>query len=251
MLFTYTYISSLDKTSHVIANQMSCYSVETKSWSSFPSVQTPRLEASICYLDKLIFVIGGYKIDYNRYTRSSRIAECYSLETNLWMALAPMNEKRFGAGIATINGIIYVVGGLSYDSSSTINFLNSGEYYNPKDNTWTRMKSMRYHRYKLGLVALNGYLFAIGGKSYDFECGNSFVTNSVERYDPEADEWIQVAQMSDKRFAAGVTTMGGQIWAIGGIWTVHDIFTSFCLYRISQRFYTPCEFYFDSNSFNS
>ncbi|EDV26409.1 uncharacterized protein TRIADDRAFT_22276 [Trichoplax adhaerens] len=201
---------------HIISNQMSCYDVITKSWSAFPSVQTPRLEASICYLNQLLFVIGGYKIDYNRYTRSSRIAESYDTDTGLWTALSPMNEKRFGAGIATMDGLIYIVGGLSYDSSSTINFLNSGEYYNPKDNTWTPIRNMNYHRYKLGLVALNGYLFAIGGKSYDFECGNSFVTNSVERYDPEADEWIEITAMSEKRFAAGVATMGGRIWAIGG-----------------------------------
>jgi N-acetylneuraminic acid mutarotase len=45
--------------------------------------------------------------------------------------------------------------------------------------------------------------------------GNKLKT--VERYDPQKDEWEMVANMGTKRWGAGVAVMENRLWVIGGM----------------------------------
>ena len=40
--------------------------------------------------------------------------------------------------------------------------------------------------------------------------------SSVERYDPDADEWTKVADMTTRRSGAGVGVIDGLLYAVGG-----------------------------------
>ena len=66
------------------------------------------------------------------------------------------------------------------------------------------------YRKQVGVAALGGYLYAIGG------CDHSTRFNSVERYDPVKDEWIEVCGMSVPRSGCGVGVLDGFIYAVGG-----------------------------------
>ena len=65
-------------------------------------------------------------------------------------------------------------------------------------------------RKQVGVAALGGFLYAIGG------CDHSTRFNSVERYDPVKDEWIDVCGMSIPRSGCGVGVLDGFIYAVGG-----------------------------------
>jgi len=62
----------------------------------------------------------------------------------------------------------------------------------------------------LGAVALGAKIYICGG----FDGSSSL--NSVETYDPEADEWIMISSMEKHRSASGVVMLDNQIYAIGG-----------------------------------
>ena len=77
---------------------------------------------------------------------------------------------------------------------------------------WTNVASMSTRRSSVGLAVLNGCLYAVGG--YDGVARQCL--NSVERYDPEADEWSPVEPMTQRRSGAAVAVLENMVYAIGG-----------------------------------
>ena len=62
---------------------------------------------------------------------------------------------------------------------------------------------MQSPRGGVGLTELGGSLYAVGGNS-----GNASL-DSVERYDPHIDTWMETKKMLVKRAGVGVTAAGG------------------------------------------
>ena len=58
------------------------------------------------------------------------------LQSNTWTQIADMLNRRRNAGVASVNGLLYVVGG--DDGSSN---LNSVEYYNPQTDSWIALST--------------------------------------------------------------------------------------------------------------
>ena len=65
-------------------------------------------------------------------------------------------------------------------------------------------------RCRLGVAALHGKIFAVGG--YD---GSSFL-KSVEVFDPISNKWSMVAPMNVTRSRVAVVANMDRLWAIGG-----------------------------------
>ena len=118
--------------------------------------------------------MGGY--DGSSYLNS---AEVYDPDHNSWTPIKPMATKRYGVGVAVLQGKLYAVGGTADGRSS----LNSAEVYDPNHNSWSPIASMGSKRRDLGVAVLQGKLYAVGG--YD---GSSYL-NSAEVYEPEANSW--------------------------------------------------------------
>nr|XP_060614768.1 kelch domain-containing protein 7A [Anolis sagrei ordinatus] len=80
--------------------------------------------------------------------------------------------------------------------------------YNPLTNIWREICPLNQARPHCKLVALDGYLYAIGG-----EC-----LYTVERYDPRTDRWTFVAPLPNDTFAVAhtATTCDGEIYVTGG-----------------------------------
>lgn len=60
---------------------------------------------------------------------------------NTWTAIANMLSRRSSAGVAVLDGLLYVAGG--NDGTSC---LNSVERFNPKTNTWEGVAPMNIRR---------------------------------------------------------------------------------------------------------
>ena len=82
-----------------------------------------------------------------------------------------------------------------YNSSELLKFsggfddnlpLDSVECYDPKLNTWTMVSSMTCKRGGVGVAALGGKIYAVGGHD-----GSSYL-NTVEVYDPVSDRYVFV-----------------------------------------------------------
>ena len=79
-------------------------------------------------------------------------------------------------------------------------------------NQWCNIASMSTRRSSVGVAILNGCVYAVGG--YDGVARQCL--NSVERYDPVADEWVLVEPMHQRRSGAAVAVLENFLYAIGG-----------------------------------
>ncbi len=69
-----------------------------------------------------------------------------------------MRVGRILPGIAVVSGLIHVCGG-EVDSQ----ILASGEVYDPAEDRWRDMASMRVPRCEFGMCAVAGKIYAFGG----------------------------------------------------------------------------------------
>ena len=64
------------------------------------------------------------------------------------------------------------------------------------------------------MAAIDNLLYAVGGSNRDD--GTRSNLNSMERYNPDKDEWEEMPPMHRSRGAASVTSLGGCLYAVGG-----------------------------------
>ncbi|XP_026571516.1 kelch-like protein 17 [Pseudonaja textilis] len=115
---------------------------------------------------------------------------------NTWTPIANMLSRRSSAGVAVLEGMLYVAGG--NDGTSC---LNSVERYNPKTNTWESVAPMNIRRSTHDLVAMEGWLYAVGGND-----GSSSL-NSIEKYNPRTNKWVAASCMFTRRSSVGVAVL--------------------------------------------
>ena len=82
------------------------------------------------------------------------------------------------------------------------------------EDSWNTKASMNYARGFLGVVAVDGQIYAIGG-STAYSMGVNFV-GANERYDPATDTWTTLAPMPTPRSDFIIAACQGKIYCIGG-----------------------------------
>jgi hypothetical protein len=79
------------------------------------------------------------------------------------------------------------------------------------ENSWNTKTSMTQERFSLGVAAVEGKIYAIGGFTRSGYLGLN------EQYDPETDTWITLTSMPTSRNAFAIVACQGKIYCIGGI----------------------------------
>jgi len=77
--------------------------------------------------------------------------ECYHPSLDKWTEVTKMCERRRGAGVGVLDGLLYAVGGLGgYDQFQR---LNSVEAYRPSTGVWTPIADMNFPRHCAGSLS--------------------------------------------------------------------------------------------------
>uniref|UniRef100_A0A672GDT6 Kelch-like ECH-associated protein 1b n=1 Tax=Salarias fasciatus TaxID=181472 RepID=A0A672GDT6_SALFA len=109
------------------------------------------------------------------------IYTAYNPCTSAWR-LADLQVPRSGLAACVISGLFYAVGG--------------------RNNAMPRNR--------IGVGVIDGMIYAVGGSH------GCIHHNSVERYDPERDQWQLVAPMLTRRIGVGVAVINRLLYAVGG-----------------------------------
>lgn len=137
----------------------------------------------VVVLDGKLFVMAGYAADHGKECVSDEVYQ-YDARLNRWGALAKMNVARRDFACAEVNGVIYVAGGFGSHGNS----LSSVEAYDPQQNKWTLIESLRRPRWGCFACGLNSKLYIMGGRS-SFTIGNS---RFVDVFDPDRHAWDEI-----------------------------------------------------------
>ncbi|HEY2588387.1 MAG TPA: redoxin domain-containing protein [Tepidisphaeraceae bacterium] len=161
----------------------------------------------------------------------------YDPAADSWTALAPLPGKRGAAAAVEVRGKIYVIGGATTVEGSKApfftfmgpcNVLATNDVYDPATNKWESRKPMSVPRNHTFAAAVNGKIYAIGGRT-----GHAFImsatnTDAVEEYDPANDVWSAPKErMPTARSGGGCGTDGSWIYVAGGEVTTKQLCGAF------------------------
>jgi N-acetylneuraminic acid mutarotase len=172
-------------------------------WQEVAPMPTARRAPSANAVNGRIYVAGGIN------GVSLNVVEEYTPDLDSWRSRARMGQDRYMHGSAVVDGRVYVFGGSSGNGSTYGLTLNSTEEYDPATDTWQSRAPMPTARWSVMGAAVNGRIYAIGGKS-------GSVMRAVEIYDPASDTWSTGAPMPTARCCGAAVTFDGQIYVIGG-----------------------------------
>jgi N-acetylneuraminic acid mutarotase len=218
------------------------YNPGSNAWSTLTSMPTARYELCAAELNGLVYAIEGNP-GCGSAGQAMSIVQAYNPVANTWTTRASLPAGGWGAGAASVNGKIYVIGGFSpsvycYDpvtngwsaktpAPDTIAFgvvaaVNGIIYviggaasnvfaYNPATDTWTTKTHMPSVRDEMAGAAINGIIYVAGGAN----AGG--VLTTVEAYNPATDSWSTQQSLPYPVFGASAAAVNGTLYVMGGL----------------------------------
>jgi N-acetylneuraminic acid mutarotase len=196
-----------------ILGQALAQTSETGTWSKAAPAPTERTEVVSAVLEGKIYVVGGFSkpsLENVLKLAISSDVEVYDPVADAWSISTPLPEGRHHAGIASLNGFLYVIGGFTKSFLSIWHAVPTVYQYNPATEEWRELAPMPTARGALGVAVYQNRLYAIGG--YDGERNSG----AVEIFDPETNTWSSATPMPTPRDHLAVASVGSRIYAIGG-----------------------------------
>lgn len=171
-------------------------------WEPAPPLPAPGSEFSAAVLDNVIFVAGGFDVESRLFA--------FDMATSTWSERAALPEPRHHAALAALDGYVYLAGGHDHDSRAVDTFWR----YDPAGEAWSDLPRLpQGSRGALGLAALGGLLYAVGGSSGDL---SGPATSDCACFDPATMAWTELEPMPTAREHLAVGAAGGLLVAIGG-----------------------------------
>ncbi|MBP6058340.1 MAG: galactose oxidase [Nitrosomonas sp.] len=187
--------------------------VPTGTWTTAAPAPTQRTEVAAAAIADKIYVVGGFNRpnldNVLKFAISNEVA-VYDTAADSWSFTTPLPEGRHHVGIASLNGMLYVVGGFTKSFLSVWHAVATVYQYNPATREWRELAPMPTARGALGVAVYQNRLYAIGG--YD----GKHNSGAVEIFDPQTNTWSSGASMFTPRDHLAVVATENRIYAIGG-----------------------------------
>ena len=189
-----------------------------------------------------IYCFGGFKLPASGEIAWEPIDNAWEYDpaTDLWKALRPMPGKRGGAAAAVVNGKVYVIGGAGVHPGTKDRPLVMGpdgtphrslgtvEEYDIASNSWRERTPMPTARNHFVVAAVEGRIYAIGGRLASPFVSLGSDTDVVEVYDPATDSWgVPRARLSTPRASMAWGIHDGRIYIAGGEIQTAQVSSSF------------------------
>lgn len=179
------YTPAADDGPNLVERKLEKRYVYSPKWQPAAPMPTPRSALSVANAcPSWISTIGGQiggKVVPN--------VETYYPIDGLWQVQPPLKAARRFAGATCLNKFVYVAGGQDNEhdlkSVEVYDFTRGLTSPGPGDQ-WTTRAPLSSPRSKLGLIAANGKVYAIGGER------NGKLTDIVEAYDPSTNRWAKL-----------------------------------------------------------
>lgn len=215
------------------------YSPGSDQWTRHADLPAPVSHVNAVVEDgRFIWIAGGYQGDHP----GRAVADVYRYDTteDRWERIGELPAPRASGGLALVGDTLHYFGGLGEDR-----FTNYADHWAlslselPGAEWQPRAPALR-PRGHFGTAVLDGQIYVVGGHKHHDDApddGDYDYSDQpwVDRYDPAADAWVEVASLPDGRSHTdpGTFAHSGRIWIVGGRDNAPGWFT-----RIARRFDT-------------
>ncbi len=197
---------------------VSIFDPETKTWTkgAAPPVELHHFQA-IQYHDE-IYVIGAMTGDFPEERPVDHIY-VYSPRENKWKKddVIPEQVRRGAAGAAQVNTKVYLSGGII--NGHLGGYTNRMDVYDLQEKKWKKLSRSPHERDHFHCVALNGKIYAIGGRITSKKNGQVFASTipEIDVYTIETDQWETLETcFPTPRAGASTVIWNNKIVLIGG-----------------------------------
>ncbi len=177
------------------------------SWEKKKELPSFRYEFGVAKVGDNIYLVGGLYLP-TVYAATNR-TEAYNIKTDKWRNVSPLPAVIHHPGTTSDGKYVYVIGG---DGTRTTPY-SLAYKYTPNTDSWERLADMPTPRGALGLAALDGKIYAVGGATYDKK------RNELEVYDPKTNSWEGKTPMPTPREHLAIAVVDEKIFVLGGLTT--------------------------------
>ena len=188
---------------------------------------TARSRLGVAALGDRIYAVGGQRSFYDGLIdQLLGVVEAYDPVANTWTTRARVSA-RTALGVAALDGRLYAVGGYTklparYNPGYRV--ADAVDVYDPAADRWDARAPLPTPRADLGVAALDGRLYAVGGVTTDGDGNVITPTGMVEAYDPASHTWTPRADLPAPQWNLRVAALDGKLYTVGsaGIVSAYD-----------------------------
>lgn len=176
------------------------------AWRTMAPMPDIRTEVSVVSDGAHLYLLGGFGIEAGAVTAPLAVYR-YDPDGDSWAHLTDLPAGVNHAGLAYVDGALYVLGGhraVSFDPTDRVMI------YDLAAGAWRDGAPMPTPRGAAAVAIVDGQIHVIGGET------PSGVTGVHEVYDPRADSWTTAAAMPTPREHISAAAIGGAIVVLGG-----------------------------------
>jgi hypothetical protein len=182
-------------------NNIEKYDPATNNWSEFADGLIPRLYCRAEYIQSTdnIYIFGGLAGNSSTHTDTMEVVDVNTGNITYLIADHILSSQ---SGSAVWNNKIFIFGG-NLDNG----YSNDLYEFDPSGNNWTQLANMPESKETEGEI-VDGILYVFGGY-------NGSVSNRIDAYNIQNDEWSFIGYMPTGVSAHHTTASGQYIWLLG------------------------------------
>ena len=201
----------------VATNKVQVYNTKTNSWRAGPALPAPRGSGAAAYNNGKIHFFGGLLPN-----RVTDVDEHYILDPKNpaagWVPAAPLPFGRNHLSAASVNGLVYAIGG-QYGHDNTVKYLRYLHVYDPLTDSWARkadLPSDRSH-FEPTTIVHNNKIIIMGGRR------GSFFFDDITEYDPTSNSWTERCKLPEPLLAPSAEIFNDRLIIANGGRTETDL----------------------------
>ena len=193
------------------------YDPATNTWTRIADMPQPLTHAGQAVHGTTIWLVGGFVGD-NPGPGTTHVWK-YNTLTNTWSRGPSLPAARGAGACAIIGDELHFFGGLDHANSDanpvTVDYADHWVLDLAKGGGWKTAAPLPNARNHLSGVALDGFIYAIGGQHLWNE---DHPVSEVDQYDPATDTWKKVKSLPTPRshMSASTFVIDDRIMVIGG-----------------------------------
>ena len=190
------------------------------TWGTLANAPIALAEAQSVVVNGKLYVFGGYDVTVPDY-QPTNASEVFDPSTNSWTMLAPMPAAETHMGVATDGQFIYVIGGYTFDPTTTYQtFATANSFrYDIASNTWSGFVPLPSPRGAGALVYLDGQLHFVGGVNTGRGGQTEHWVLNLSDANPQ---WTDSTPLPISANHTAAVVLNGKIYLVGGQTTSDD-----------------------------